>query len=147
MKVNYLDRLEVSASALAAYRQRMNAIAENLANAQTTRTAAGGPYRRKEVVFEAAAGAPDASRAATPPSTIAGTVRARVIEDTQTPFAEVYDPSHPDANADGVVRYPNVNPAVEMVNLILAARAYEANVAALRAEKQMQETALSIGRP
>ncbi|MFH1144403.1 MAG: flagellar basal body rod protein FlgC [Candidatus Eisenbacteria bacterium] len=167
MRVNYLDRMEVSASALAAYRKRMDAIAENLAHAQTTRTAQGGPYRRKEVLFESvdagAAGVADQSAGASAPARTdsahlaggltgrgerhagAGEVRASVVEDT-SPFTEVYDPGHPDAGSDGVVRYPNVNPVTEMVNLVLAARAYEANVAALRSEKRMQDLALSIGR-
>jgi flagellar basal-body rod protein FlgC len=144
MKVNYLDRMDVSASALAAYRQRMDAIAENLANAQTTRTAEGGPYRRQEVVFEAAS-APDRG-AGSSPGRPAALVRTRLVTDTTTPLTEIYDPGHPDADANGVVRYPNVNPATEMVNLVLASRAYEANVAALRAEKRIQEMALGIGR-
>lgn len=152
MRVNYLDRLEVSASALAAYRQRMNAIAENLANAQTTRTPEGGPYRRQEAILEAApspvaAGARGGSGAAGGLAAQAGReVRARIVPDTTTPFQEVYDPGHPDADDNGIVRYPNVNPVTEMVNLVLAARAYEANVAALRAEKRMQEMSLGIGR-
>ncbi|MBM3318708.1 MAG: flagellar basal body rod protein FlgC [Candidatus Eisenbacteria bacterium] len=151
MRVDYLDRLEVSASALAAYRQRMNAIAENLANAQTTRTPEGGPYRRQEVVFEAgavpAAGDAGGGRGAVE-SALSGprSVRARVVADTTTPFTEIYDPGHPDADGNGIVRYPNVNPVTEMVNLVLAARAYEANVAALQAEKRMQELSLGIGR-
>ena len=168
MQVHYLDRMDISASALAAYRQRMDTIAENLANAQTTRTPEGGPYQRKAVVFERVATAPAAPApaeeapggiqprrthaahlgATSSPAGAAETsvgVRARVVVDDETPFTEVYDPGHPDADAEGVVRYPNVNPATEMVNLVLASRAYEANVAALRAEKRMQELALSIG--
>ena len=170
MQVNYLDRMDVSASALAAYRQRMNTIAENLANAQTTRTPEGGPYQRKAVVFENAPTKPASpstnaqtsggvaparthsahlgggASSGTAASDLSTPVRARVEVDGETPFTEVFDPGHPDADADGVVRYPNVNPVTEMVNLVLASRAYEANVAALRAEKRMQEMALSIGR-
>jgi flagellar basal-body rod protein FlgC len=157
MRVSQMDRLEVSASALAAYRQRMNAIAENLANAQTTRTAEGGPYRRKEVLFEAlpagAAGAGAAAGGRAAGGQAGGTsaagpglVGARVVPDTTTPFTEIYDPGHPDADANGIVQYPNVNPVTEMVNLVLAARAYEANVAALRTEKRIQELSLGIGR-
>ncbi|MCK4412060.1 MAG: flagellar basal body rod protein FlgC [Candidatus Eisenbacteria sp.] len=162
--------MDVSASALAAYRQRMNTIAENLANAQTTRTPEGGPYQRKAVVFESVPATPSSPAPAgqvpggiTPVRTHTAhlespaqsqasvsdrgaAVRARVVVDSETPFIEIFDPGHPDADADGVVRYPNVNPVTEMVNLVLASRAYEANVAALRAEKRMQELALSIGR-
>jgi flagellar basal-body rod protein FlgC len=159
MRVDHLDRLDVSASALAAYRQRMNAIAENLANAQTTRTPEGGPYRRQDVVFEAVAPstrtgaglAPDRTQAAHLDGQSSGAgngwqVRARVVPDTTSAFTEVYDPGHPDADSNGIVRYPNVNPATEMVNLVLASRAYEANVAAMRSEKRMQELSLGIGR-
>jgi flagellar basal-body rod protein FlgC len=151
MRIDSLDRMDVSASALAAYRQRMNAIAENLANAQTTRTPEGGPYRRKDVAFEAVPPGPASAEAGGAAGEGFGgsggvQVRARLVTDTVTPFTEVYDPGHPDADGNGVVRYPNVNPVTEMVNLVLAARAYEANVAALRSEKKMQELALGIGR-
>ena len=87
------------------------------------------------------------SRSEPPAATEAPTVVGRVVPDTTTPLSRVYDPGHPDADAEGWVDYPNVNPVTEMVNLILASRAYEANVAALAAEKRMQEMALSIGKP
>ena len=146
MRLQHLDRMDVSASALAAYRQRMNVIAENLANAQTTRTEAGGPYRRQEVLFEAAQprGAGALGNALNGSSPAGQQVRARVVTDERTPFTEVHDPGHPDADANGVVRYPNVNPAVEMVNLVLAARAYEANVTVLQSTKSMLKKALEI---
>jgi flagellar basal-body rod protein FlgC len=170
MKLDSMSGMNTSASALSAYRRWMDAVAENLANAQTTRTAEGGPYRRQQVTFEAVAGrSPAASQApqsggleptrthpthlrASAPPTPTGPSQApgvigRVAPDQQTPFQQVYDPSHPDADAEGWVSYPNVNPVTEMVNLILASRAYEANVAALAAEQRMQEQALSIGRP
>jgi len=166
MKLNYLNGMQTGSSALSAYRKWMDTVSENLANAQTTRTAAGGPYRRKQVSFEALAGKQPVAREA--PGTAEPTrthrqhmggqklavqqageapaVRARVTEDAVTPAAKIYDPSHPDADADGWVEYPNVNPVTEMVNLILASRAYEANVAALATEKRIQEMALAIGR-
>ncbi len=167
MRLDYQGGINISAEALSAYRRWMDTIAENLANAQTTRTPSGGPYRRKEVVFqsvekkvlkraeEAPTGLPPAAThprhiqpgSPGPATTDArSTVRAIVREDQQTPFVEVYDPGHPDADASGMVKYPNVNPVVEMVNLIMAARAYEANIAALKAQRRMQESALGIGK-
>lgn len=170
MQVNYLNGMKTGASALSAYRRWMDAVSENLANAQTTRTEAGGPYRRKQVTFDSiAAEKPNqtptsaaAGQTLTPQRTHAAhmqvapqstgevldpaTVRAQVTEDTETPLTRIYDPSHPDAGEEGYVDYPNVNPVTEMVNLILAARAYEANVAALATEKRIQEMALSIGK-
>ena len=166
MKLNYLNGMQTGSSALSAYRKWMDAVSENLANAQTTRTAAGGAYRRKQVSFETVAGkapaAREAPRTAEPTRTHsqhlggqkqavqkageAPAVRVRVTEDTSSPMAKLYDPGHPDADADGWVEYPNVNPVTEMVNLILASRAYEANVAALATEKRIQEMALAIGR-
>lgn len=169
MQVNYLNGMKTGASALTAYRQWMNTISENLANAQTTRTAAGGPYRRKQVTFDSVAGKnPSQTNAATAfqglapqrthaahlqpsPNTLGealdpATVRAQILEDTETPFTRIYDPGHPDAGEDGYVEFPNVNPVTEMVNLILASRAYEANVAALATEKRIQDMALAIGK-
>ncbi len=169
MKVNYLNAMNTSASALSAHRRWMNAISENLANAQTTRTLEGGPYRRKRVVFESIGGERPEARSGktsaiadpvrTHPAHLTGVprgngetageamVRAHVVEDGQTPFTRVHDPGHPDADEEGWVNYPNINPVTEMVNLILASRAYEASVAALAADKRMQEMALSIGKP
>ena len=166
MKLNYLHRMETGASALSAYRKWMDAVSENLANAQTTRTPAGGPYQRKQVSFESVTGKQAAARAlpstaepvrthsrhmggqkqAVQQSGAAPAVRAKVEPDTTTSGAKIFDPSHPDADADGWVEYPNVNPVTEMVNLILASRAYEANVAALATEKRVQEMALAIGQ-
>src|SRR3954452_2783568 len=130
--------LDVSASALSAERLRMDVTAENLANAQSTRTANGGPYRRKEVVLEEQsgggfAGALASARAAGAP----GGVSVSAITEDPSPDRLVYDPSHPDANAQGYVRMPNVNPVTEMVDLISASRSYEANVTAMQTAKQM----------
>ena len=169
MKINYLSGMNSSASALSAYRQWMNTIAGNLANAQTTRTAQGGPYRRQQVSFEAvetqqaSSAKPGESASTLTPSrthgqhmtaglsaglgsTTQSTVQVKISQDNETPFTQIYDPAHPDAGNDGFVQYPNVNPVTEMVNLILASRAYEANVAALATDKRMQEMALSIGK-
>ena len=133
----------ISASGLRAQRLRMDVIAANLANAQSTRTPAGGPYRRHEVVFEATPQTgtfEDALSASSP-----GVRVARIVEDDQPPQL-VFDPGHPDADARGYVAMPNVNVITEMVDMMSATRAYEANVAALNATKRLLEAALEIGR-
>ena len=148
--------LDISASALSAERLRMDVTAENLANAQSTRTAAGGPYRRKEVVVQAngdggfagalaSARAGGGSGAASGGSAPGGVSVSGIVQD-QTPNRLVYDPSHPDANAQGYVSMPNVNPVTEMVDLISASRSYEANVTAMQTSKQMFTKTLEILR-
>jgi flagellar basal-body rod protein FlgC len=149
--MSLFNSLGISASALSAERLRMDVTAENLANAQTTRTEGGGPYKRKEVVLESAgrggfgqalAAAQGGAGAGGPD----GGVRvSRIVED---PSADrlVHDPSHPDADANGYVRMPNVNPVTEMVDLISASRSYEANVTAMQTAKQMFNKTLDILR-
>jgi flagellar basal-body rod protein FlgC len=139
--------LAISASALRAERLRLDVIASNLANASTTRTAEGGPYRRRNVVFMA--DPQESEFAATLDGLSAQGARegvkvVDVIEDP-TPPRLVFDPGHPDANAEGYVAYPNVNPVAETVDLMAATRAYEANVQAVNATRRMAEAALSIG--
>ena len=129
--------IETAASGLTAERLRLDLIAGNIANAQTTRTADGGPYRRKAAVFAAvlaSAGRPGQG------------VRVSAIREDDTAPRLEFDPQHPDANAEGYVAYPNVNVLQEMVDLITAARAYEANVTVLNAGKGMFLKALEIGR-
>jgi flagellar basal-body rod protein FlgC len=147
--------LDISASALSAERLRMDVTAENLANAQSTRTANGGPYRRKEVVVQANgdggfAGALASARAGagggSSKGSAAGGVSVTGIVEDQTPNRLVYDPSHPDANAQGYVSMPNVNPVTEMVDLISASRSYEANVTAMQTSKQMFTKTLDLLR-
>jgi flagellar basal-body rod protein FlgC len=142
--------IDISASALAAERLRMDVTAENLANAQSTRSARGGPYRRKEVVLEPAgdgfAGALAAARAGGPGGAQDGGVRVTAIVEDQTPARLVYDPGHPDADARGYVGLPNINPVTEMVDLISASRAYEANVTAMQTAKQMFSKTLELLR-
>ncbi|MFO7178185.1 MAG: flagellar basal body rod protein FlgC [Pseudomonadota bacterium] len=135
--------LEIAASGLHAERTRMNTIASNLANARTTRTAEGGPYRRIDPVFEAVA--LDRMRAG---GAVNGVSLARVarIEQDQRPGTMVYEPGHPDANAEGYVEYPNVNAVEEMVNMITASRAYEAGITSIETIKRMARSALEIGR-
>jgi flagellar basal-body rod protein FlgC len=144
------DGLEISASGLTAERLRMDVVAENLANAQTTRGADGQPYRRKEVVLQqrpaqGGFGAALAGAMGARPGKPAGVEAAGVVQD-QTPLKRVYDPGHPDADADGYVQMPNVDPVAEMVDLITAQRAYEANVTAMQAAKQMFAKTLELLR-
>jgi flagellar basal-body rod protein FlgC len=139
--------LGISASALRAERMRLDTIASNLANVNTTRTPEGGPYRRRNVVFVAQE--PESDFAATlqelsEQATRRGVDVAEVTEDP-SPFRLVFDPGHPDANPEGYVAYPNVNPVAEMVDLMAATRAYEANVQAVNATKRMADAALAIG--
>jgi flagellar basal-body rod protein FlgC len=136
--------MDVAASGLSAERVRMNTIASNLANARTTRTEAGGPYKRLDPVFEAVG--LDQSRGVMATHGGVSEVRvARIQEDTR-PGMMVYEPGHPDANAQGYVEYPNVNAVEEMVNMITASRAYEAGVTSIDSVKQMGRSALDIGR-
>jgi flagellar basal-body rod protein FlgC len=146
------DALNVSATGLTAERLRMDVTAENLANAQTTRGADGQPYRRKEVVLSEvqsggfgaqlakAVGAGSAS------GSQPGGVEVAGITQVLTPGKLVYDPGHPDADAKGYVRMPNVDTVAEMVDLISASRAYEANVTAMTSAKQMFSKTLDILR-
>ena len=144
--------MEISASALTAQRLRMNVTAENLANAQTTRGADGQPYRRKEVVLQSVSAGwlrrPAERRDGRCQSrpTRAGGVEVAAVPEDQTNGKLVYDPSHPDANDQGYVTMPNVDTVTEMVDLIDAQRAYEANVTALQASKQMFAKTLEILR-
>jgi flagellar basal-body rod protein FlgC len=141
--------LEISASGLTAERLRMDVTAENLANAQTTRGANGQPYRRKEVVLQSVPGQSafgSQLSAAMGGGVAPGGVQVAGITEDQTNGKLVYDPSNPDANAQGYVRMPNVDTVTEMVDLIDAQRAYEANVTAMNASKQMFSKTLELLR-
>ncbi len=147
------DALNVSATGLTAERLRMDVTAENLANAQTTRGADGQPYRRKEVVLsEVASGGfgSQLARAVGAGSASGSAARRRRGRGhhrrTRRRGKLVYDPGHPDADAQGYVRMPNVDTVAEMVDLITASRAYEANVTAMKAAKQMFSKTLDILR-
>jgi len=133
------DALDASGSALSAERLRMDVTAENLANAQSTRGADGsGPYKRKDVVLEQAGSSfADSLQAAR------GVRVAGIVEDS-TPPRRVYDPGHPDADAEGYVTMPNVNTVTEMTDLIGASRAYEANVTAMQTAKSMFARTLDL---
>ncbi|HTA88900.1 MAG TPA: flagellar basal body rod protein FlgC [Polyangiaceae bacterium] len=136
--------MDVAASGLSAERVRMNTIASNLANARTTRTEAGGPYKRLDPVFEAVG--LDQSRGVIATQGGVSEVRVAGIKEDTRPGMMVYEPGHPDANAQGYVEYPNVNAVEEMVNMITASRAYEAGVTSIESVKQMGQSALGIGR-
>jgi flagellar basal-body rod protein FlgC len=129
---------------MTAERLRMDVVADNLANVNTTRTPDGGPYRRHRVLFEARRGGfGDALAGA---SGALNGVRVVGIDQDPTPPRRVYDPGHPDARPDGYVEMPNISTVTEMVDMMTATRAYEANVAAIRAAKQMAMKALEISR-
>jgi len=136
--------MEVAASGLSAERTRMNTVASNLANARTTRTDAGGPYKRLDPVFEAI-GLDNEQGVMATQGGVSRVKVARIQEDTRQGMM-VYEPSHPDAKASGYVEYPNVNAVEEMVNMITASRAYEAGVTSIDTVKQMGRSALDIGR-
>lgn len=136
--------MEVAASGLSAERTRMNTVASNLANARTTRTDAGGPYKRLDPVFEAV-GLDNERGVIATQGGVSKVKVARIQEDTR-PGMMVYEPGHPDANASGYVEYPNVNAVEEMVNMITASRAYEAGVTSIDTVKQMGRSALDIGK-
>ena len=145
--MDYFDAIHTSSSGLSAQRLRMNLISGNLANVNTTRTKEGGPFRRKEAIFAARPIAESfkeilANRQKKQLSMVAVD---RVIEDSYPPVMK-YDPQHPDADEKGYVAMPNINVMEEMVNMISATRSYEANVAALKAAKEMASRALEIGK-
>jgi flagellar basal-body rod protein FlgC len=145
--MDLLSSLRISSSGLSAQRKRMESVSSNIANAQTTQTAEGGPYRKKEVVFgsepardsfaEILEGEIDAQ---------AQTVHVTEVTNSDKPPILKYEPNHPDANQDGYVAYPDINVMAEMADMIEAQRAYEANVSAINVTKSMAAKTLEIGR-
>ena len=161
--MSFLSSFDISGYGLSAQRARVNVISSNIANAQTTRTDEGGPYRRREVVFKAI-DFNDAYNDALESSShglgysdpldedeeglkvnpaIMSVVVDKIVRDDSAPKMK-YDPSHPDADANGYVAYPNINPVVEMADLVEATRAYQANVAAFESAKKMASVALTL---
>lgn len=138
--MNFFDIMNVSASGLTAQRARMETVSSNLANSYTTRTPEGGPYRRRDVVF---ASVPARSFKDSLDRALQGVQVTQVVED-QSPFRLRYEPGHPDADKDGYVKYPNVEPTVEMVNLVSSTRSYEANLAVIEATKSLMLRTLEI---
>ena len=163
--MNLFGLIETSGSAMQAERMRAEVVAANMANAETTRTAAGGPYHRRHVVFAANGGDPSFAQSFSNASSLAsatsapalligpssrgqpvgGVHIAQVIEDPAPPLKR-YDPGHPDAGPDGYVAYPDINPLTEMVDLMGATRAYGLNGSAVQAEKGMIGAALEIAK-
>jgi flagellar basal-body rod protein FlgC len=166
--MNLFAMMEASGEAMEAERMRAEVVSANMANAETTRTAAGGPYRRQEVVFAAdrgdssfldsmtaaagSAGSPSSSGFELPDQILPdsagvapGVHISQVIEDPSPPLKR-YDPGHPDAGPDGYVAYPDINPLTEMVDLMGATRAYGLNGSAVQAEKGMVTSALEIAK-
>jgi len=159
----FLNSFDISGYGLSAQRARVNVISSNIANAQTTRTEEGGPYRRREVVFKAIdfnkvlneklmdettdSGYSDPldegelNKKVNPP--IMSVLVDKIVRDDKEPMMK-FEPSHPDANAEGYVAYPNINPVIEMADLIEATRSYQANVAAFQSVKTMAQSAMSI---
>jgi len=135
--VGNFSSIDISVSGLYAQRMRLDAIANNIANATTTRTEKGGPYRKQEVVFQAHSGDFEDG--------VGGVEVVGVVESPDPPKM-VYDPSHPDAGPDGMVAMPNVNIVEEMVDMITATRAYEANIQAINSARSMAMKALELGR-
>ena len=162
--MGFLNNFYISGYGLSAQRFRINIISENIANANTTRTPEGGPYRRKEVIFKAVPfnevlneelnnearfheyenpideEGMDGAVAKNPIQTV---IVDKIVRDDSKPILK-YDPTNPDADANGYVAYPNINPVIEMTDLIEATRAYQANVAAFQSAKAMAQSAISI---
>jgi flagellar basal-body rod protein FlgC len=141
--MNLLTALDVNASGLTAQRQRVEVASSNLANSQTTRTADGGPYRRKDVIFQTSSFQDSLSSAIN--GAVNGVEVSGVVDDPR-PFDRRYEPGHPDADKDGYVSYPNVSAMEEMANLVEASQSYDANIAAMGVVKTMINRTLDIGR-
>jgi flagellar basal-body rod protein FlgC len=160
--MSFLNSFDISGYGLSAQRARVNVISSNIANANTTRTDEGGPYRRKEVVFKAM----DFNKVLNenlkasfleyenplnevgedgkmPKPAIESVIVDKIVRDDSKPILK-YDPSHPDANAKGYVAFPNINPVIEMTDLVEATRSYQANVAAFQSAKSMATSAIDI---
>ncbi len=160
---NFLNSFDISGYGLSAQRVRVNTISSNIANAQTTRTEEGGPYRRKEVVFraidfneeynKALAGMSKSSKYEDPLNegqfgnevdpAIMSVIVDKISRDDSKPKMK-FEPNHPDADTNGYVAYPNINPVIEMADLVEATRSYQANVAAFQSSKDMATAAISL---
>ncbi|WP_415396777.1 flagellar basal body rod protein FlgC [Sulfurimonas sp. CS5] len=161
--MSFLSSFDISGYGLSAQRVRVNTISQNIANAQTTRTEEGGPYRRKEVIFKAidfneqfnkALGKMSESAKYEDPlnegnfgqkvnPAIMSVIVDKISRDDSEPKMK-FDPSHPDADANGYVAYPNINPVIEMADLVEATRSYQSNVAAFESSKNMANSAISL---
>lgn len=143
-----LDSMEISSSGLSAQRMRMKVLASNIANANTTRTPGGGPYKRRDVIFGALPSHKSFQEELRHQTENDGTRHVKVlgVSEDSRPAKMVYNPNHPDANEEGYVAMPNIDVAEEMTNIIVAKRSFEANIAAMNATKHMITKSLEIGR-
>jgi flagellar basal-body rod protein FlgC len=139
--MNLISGIDISASALAAQKTRLDIVAQNIANAETTRTANGGPYQRQVVSFET-----ELIRSQGTATGSLQSVRVAQVTTDRSPGQQVYNPQHPDATPDGLVTMPNVNLSQEMVDLITASRTYEANLSVVKNARQMATRTLDIGK-
>lgn len=145
--MDFLSSLNISGSGLTAQKLRMDVISQNISNAEVTRTEDGTPYRRKMVVLSSIKGSGSFREALNNASAVKTSgVQVQSIVEDQSDLVPVYNPNHPDANEEGYIMLPNVNTAQEMVDMMSASRAYEANVTAFNATKSMILKALEIGR-
>ena len=133
--MSFFNVLDTAATGLSAQRIRINVISSNVANVKTTRTEEGGPYRKKNVIFEQVLYGEHKG----------GVKVQKILPDFKPPML-VYEPSHPDANEEGYVAYPNINPIEELVNILEASRSYEANVTIINTAKQLAQQAIGIGQ-
>lgn len=133
--MSYFDIMNIAATGMSAQRIRITNISSNLANAETTKTADGGPYKRKDIVFKEIMDGQNAG----------GVKVDKVVTDDKPPLMK-YEPDNPEANEEGYVAYPNVNPIEEMVNMLEASRSYEANTTVLNTAKQLALRAIEIGK-
>ncbi len=146
--MSLFSALDINASGLTAQRRRIEVISSNLANANTTRTVDGGPYRRKELVFESAPVSASFNDTLNQEIAQPGEMGVAVtgIYESADSFVRRYEPAHPDADAEGYVLYPNVSPVEEMVNMLSATRSFEANVQSMNAIKELARKSLEIGK-
>jgi flagellar basal-body rod protein FlgC len=144
--MGFTDSMEIASAGMSAQRQRLAVIAANLANAKTTQTPDGGPYRKKMVVFKAdTLNRPNEGFVAELNRELRSVKIESVFEDNRQPNL-VFEPDHPDANENGYVAYPNINPVDEMVNMMGASRSYEANLEVLKTVKRLSNSALELGK-
>lgn len=145
--MDFMTALDIGASALSTERTSMNVISMNLANAKTTRTPEGGPYRRKTVVLQATeVDHPFSKQMQSAMDRDLRGVRVSQVAQDSRPLKQVYEPGHPDANEEGYVFYPDINVVEEMANLMTVQRSYEANISSMDAVKTMYNKALELGR-
>jgi flagellar basal-body rod protein FlgC len=138
--IELIPSIQSTRSALDAERTRIEIVSQNLANANVTRSVDGQPYKRKQVIFETLVNNAGIN------ANSGSTIRVSRVESDNRPFREVFTPDHPDADARGYVRYPNVNVHEEMVDLIASSRAFEANIAVVKNARQLAQQAMAIGK-